>query len=98
MQEFLANYKWNEDLARDLLQRIVSREHSGPNSIPIVDETTDVKKGEKTPGLKRQWCGTAGERENCIVTVHLRYARGDFHCLLEGELYLPEDWAAGGER
>jgi len=55
LQEFLATYKWNEDLTRDRLQEIVVREHSGPNSIAIIDETSDVKKGDKTPGVKRQW-------------------------------------------
>ena len=98
LQEFLANYKWNEDLTRDCLQKMILREHSGPNSIAIIDETSDVKKGEKTPGVKRQWCGTVGKTENCIVTVHLAYATGDFHCLLDGELFLPEDWAADRER
>ena len=94
LQEFLANYKWNEDLTRDRLQEMIVREHSGPNSIAIIDETSDVKKGKKTPGVKRQWCGTVGKTENCIVTVHLGYATGNFHCLLDGELFLPEDWAA----
>lgn len=98
LQEFLAAYKWDEDRARDRLREIVIREHSGPNSIAIVDETSDVKKGDKTPGVKRQWCGTLGKKENCMVTVHLGYTRGDFHCLLDGELFLPEDWAADRER
>ncbi len=98
LQEFLANYKWEEDRTRDRLQDIVIREHSGPNSIGMIDETSDVKKGNKTPGVKRQWCGTVGKTENCIVTVHLGYARGDFHCLLDGELFLPEDWAADRDR
>jgi len=98
LQEFLATYKWDEDLTRDRLQEIVVREHSGPNSTGIVDETSDVKKGDKTPGVKRQWCGTVGKTENCIVTVHLEYAMGDFHCLLDGELFLPEDWAADRDR
>lgn len=98
LQEFLANYKWEEDFTRDRLQELVVHEHSGPNSIAIIDETSDVKKGNKTPGVKRQWCGTVGKTENCIVTVHLGYATGDFHCLLDGELFLPEDWAADRER
>lgn len=98
LQEFLATYKWEEDRARDRLQRMVAREHSGPNSIGIADETSDVKKGDKTPGVKRQWCGTLGKKENCMVTVHLGYARGDFHCLLDGDLFLPEEWAADRDR
>src|SRR5215212_10292319 len=66
---------------------------AGPHSIGILDETSYVKKGDKTPGVKRQWCGAVGKKENCTVTVHLGYARDDFHCLLDSELYLPEDWS-----
>lgn len=98
LQEFLAHYQWNEDRARDRLQEIVIAEHGGPHTIGIIDETSDVKKGNKTPGVKRQWCGTVGKTENCIVTVHLGYAQDDFHCLLDGELFLPEDWAADRPR
>jgi hypothetical protein len=28
--------------------------------------------------------------ENCIVTVHLGFAGGEFHRLLDGELYLTQ--------
>ena len=90
LQEFLSQHHWDHDRMRDRLQQIVRDEHPGPHSIGIIDETSDVKKGDKTPGVQRQWCGTVGKNENCIVTVHLGYARDDFHCLLDGELYLPE--------
>lgn len=93
LQEFLAQHKWDEDAARRRLQQIVMKGHSGPHSIGLIDETSDVKKGTKTPGVQRQWCGTVGKKENCIVTVHLGYATGDFHCLLDGELFLPESWS-----
>jgi len=93
LQEFLSTYKWEEDRTRNRLQEIVIRDHADRNSVGIIDETSDVKQGDKTPGVKRQWCGTVGKTENCIVTVHLAYAAGDFHCLLDGDLFLPEDWS-----
>jgi SRSO17 transposase len=93
LQEFLSQHRWDDDRARDRLQQIVRDEHAGPNSVGVFDETSDVKKGDKTPGVQRQWCGSVGKKENCIVTVHLAYARDGFHCLLDGELYLPESWS-----
>ena len=93
LQEFLAHYQWDEDAVRDRVREIVIRDHAGPNGIGIIDETSDVKKGDKTPGVQRQWCGTVGKTENCIVTVHLSYATEDFHCLVDGELFLPESWS-----
>ena len=98
LQEFLAAYKWDEDRARNRLQEMVVRDDAGHNAVGIIDETSDVKQGDKTPGVQRQWCGTAGKTENCIVTVHLGYATGDFHCLLDGDLFLPESWSEDRDR
>lgn len=98
LQEFLAQLKWDQDRMRDRLQEIVRSEHAGPRSIGIIDETSFAKQGNKTPGVQRQWCGSEGKKENCMVTVHLGYARDDFHCLLDSELFLPESWSADRER
>lgn len=93
LQEFLSQYDWDEKLMVERLQRIVVRDHAACHSIGILDETSFVKKGEKTPGVQRQHCGAVGKIENCIVTVHLGYAADDFHCLLDGDLFLPESWS-----
>jgi SRSO17 transposase len=98
LQEFLSQHRWDHDRARDTLQHIVRDEHAGPHSIGIFDETSDVKQGDKTPGVQRQWCGSVGKTENCIVTVHLAYAREGFHALLDGELFLPESWSHDRDR
>lgn len=98
LQEFLAQHHWDHDHLRDQLQHIVRDEHSGSHSIGVIDETSDIKKGDKTPGVQRQWCGSQGKKENCLVTVHLGYAREGFHCLIDGELYLPESWSADRPR
>jgi SRSO17 transposase len=98
LQEFLSQHQWDHDRARDRVEEIVRDKHVGPNSVGILDETSDVKKGDKTPGVQRQWCGSVGKKENCIVTVHLSYARDDFQCLLDGELYLPKSWSDDRER
>ena len=55
-------------------KRSSPKEHAGKHSISIIDETSFVKKGDKTPGVQRQYCGTIGKQENCIVTVHLTCA------------------------
>jgi SRSO17 transposase len=90
LQEFLSQHSWDHDRMRDQLQALVVGEHGGANSIGLIDETSYVKKGDKTPGVQRQWCGAAGKKENCVVSVHLGYTSGDFHCLLDSDLFLPE--------
>jgi SRSO17 transposase len=93
LQEFLSQHQWNNERMRDRLQQLVMRDHSGKHSIGLIDETSFVKKGAKTPGVQRQHCGAVGKQENCIVTVHLGYACDDFHCLIDDDLFVPESWS-----
>src|SRR5216683_2700422 len=87
LQEFLSQLKWDELRLRDRVQQVVLTEHAGAHSIGIFDETSDPKKGDKTPGVQKQWCGRLGKLENCIVTVHLGYAVDDFDWLTFDEGY-----------
>ena len=73
LQEFLTHLKWDEDRMRQRVARIVAEEHAHEESIGIIDETGWVKKGDQTPGVQRQYCGSVGKRENSIITVHLGY-------------------------
>ena len=98
LQHFLSRHEWDEDRMRNTLLHIVARDHAHPGSIGVIDETGHPKKGDKTPGVQRQWCGNTGKIDNCVVTVHLNYTGGDFHCLLENELFLPESWSKDRER
>jgi len=99
LQEFLGLHRWDHDAMRRRLQRLVMRDHADPNAIAVIDETSFVKKGDRTAGVQRQYCGTTGKTDNCVVTVHLGYTAGDFHALVDGDLYLPEaSWDADRER
>jgi len=93
LQQFLSLLDWDHDLMKTKLQQLIAGEHASPHSIGILDETGCPKKGEKSPGVQRQWCGATGKKDNCLVTVHLGYAVDDFHCLLDSELFLPESWS-----
>ena len=91
LQQFLSLFRWDEQAARDSLQQYVARRHPHEHSVGVIDETSFVKKGKHTACVQRQHCGTVGKKENCVVSVHLGYATPDFHCLLDGEPYLPEN-------
>jgi SRSO17 transposase len=93
LQQLLSLAKWDHLLMRDRLQQMVASGHRGPQVIGVFDETGCPKKGHKTPGVQRQYCGATGKIDNCIVTVHLALADGPFHCLLDSELFLPEAWS-----
>ena len=90
LQEFLSMLKWDDQAARDRLQRHVAHRHAHPHSIGVIDESSFHKQGEKTACVQRQYCGSRGKLDNCVVSVHLGYVAGDFHTLIDGEPFLPE--------
>jgi len=99
LQQLLSLFRWDEEAVRDRLQQRVARGHHDSRAVGIIDETSFVKKGNKTAGVQRQHCGAVGKQENCVVSVHLGYTTPDFHTLVDGELYLPEDsWHLDRER
>ena len=99
LQEFLSLLRWDEEAVRDRLQQRVAQKHAHPHSVGVIDETSFAKKGKKTACVQKQYCGSLGKLENCVVSVHLGYAAGDFHTLLDGDLFLPEGtWHADRDR
>ena len=119
LQLFLNRRTWDHARLRDQVQRRVAAQHTpAPGTvravddlgvIGLIDETSVAKKGDKTPGVQRQYCGASGKIDNCIVTVHLGCCHtpggsggGELAVLLDSDLYLPKSWAddrtSGGGR
>ena len=101
LQEFIADHVWDQDAVLQRLQRRIVEQHlpaPGEGSgtadelgvIGLIDETATPKKGDKTPGVQRQYCGSRGKIDNCIVTVHLAVKHADFLAMLDSDLFLPE--------
>ena len=91
LQEFLGTHRWNHEAVRRRIHELIAGEHGDENAIALIDETSFAKKGTKTAGVQRQWCGSTGKKDNCVMSVHLGYGTGDFHALIDGDLYLPEE-------
>ena len=99
VQQFLKACVWDDRGLVDAVQKPVltaaaAAPDDGLGTVAVIDETSAVKKGDKTPGVQRQYLGCVGKVENGIVTVHLAAVRGRFKALLDGELFLPASWAA----
>ena len=99
LQEFLRDHVWDHFRMREQLHRrlaghpaLAAADDLG--TIGVIDETSVAKKGKKTPGVHRQYCGARGKLENCIVTVHLGIVRGLFKTLIDAALFLPQVWSA----
>jgi len=93
LQRFLEQVEWNESRLRDRMQQLVAEEHADPKAIGIIDESGNPKNGKHTACVDRQWCGNTGKIDNCVVAVHTSYVAGDFHCLLDSDLYMAQSWA-----
>jgi SRSO17 transposase len=107
LQLLLTQHDWAEGGLRDAMQRRIVQEHlpapgeqrsDAVGVVAWIDETSVAKKGDKTPGVQRQYCGSTGKIENCVVSVHLAVGCGAFSCLLDSDLYVPRGWIDDRER
>ncbi len=58
----------------------------------IIDDTGHPKKGQKSVGVGRQYCGRLGKTDNCQVAVSLSLATAQGSLPLDYRLYLPQEW------
>lgn len=103
LQEFLRDHVWDHvRMLNDLQRRLAGlpplNAADDLGTIGVIDETSTVKKGTKTPGVQRQYCGALGKVDNCIVTVHLGIVRGCFKTLIDAALFLPKAWSDDRQR
>jgi SRSO17 transposase len=103
LQEFLVTADWQHETAREKLQRRVAEvldelPDDPLGTIGVIDETSCAKKGDRTPGVQRQYLGCLGKIDNGIVTVHVGVAKGRFQALVDADLYLPQSWDADRDR
>jgi hypothetical protein len=83
LQEFLATADWRHEAAREKLHRrvaeVLGELPADPvGTVGVIDETSCAKKGDRTPGVQRQYLGCVGKIDNGIVTVHVGVAKGRF--------------------
>jgi hypothetical protein len=84
MQRLLSRAVWDTAGAMKVVRRLAvagldqAARTSGRRGLAagVIDETSQVKQGDRTVGVKRHYPGCAGKVANGITTVHLAYARG----------------------
>ncbi len=107
MQRLLSRAVWDEEgvrnEARAFALHSLSPEgpgvaHQAPYPMLVIDESGFPKRGTKSAGVQRQYCGATGQVDNCQVGVFLSYVTAQGHALIDRELYLPEDWITDAHR
>jgi SRSO17 transposase len=93
LQHFMANSPWSgQGVFRQIqteLQAIPALAHG---STLILDESADEKAGTHNAGASRQYNGRMGKVDLCRVDTCLTYANGGLWAMVDGELFLPEEW------
>nr|WP_289702339.1 transposase [Enterocloster clostridioformis] len=95
LQQFFTRSPFDEQPLLDTYQELLSRQIGAGCGMLSVDDTSFVKKGKHSAGVKRQYCGCLGKTENCQSGVFLAYAGDKGYGLVDYELYIPKEWFSG---
>ncbi len=76
----------------------LSKRTAVPDGMLSCDSSEFVKKGNRSVGVNRQYCGRLGKTENCQSAVFIGYAGDRGYGLVDFELYMPEKWFTGEYR
>ena len=98
MQALLAEHAWDWTAALKALQQFIAARLGDPEAIMVLDETAELKKGDRTVGVARQHAGITGQVENCQTVVFAAYVTGRAHALFDFRLYLPRSWCLDTKR
>lgn len=92
LQHFVTQSPWSGDQLIGEVARSVDDRLRGAERLLIIDEVGQPKKGDKSVGVGRQYCGNRGKVDNCQVSVAGFLT--DFHqgSLIDMRLYLPHSW------
>jgi SRSO17 transposase len=93
LQKFIGQSDWDHRPPLAILAERVGRRLGAADGVIVFDPSAFAKKGDKSVGVARQWCGRLGKVENCQVGVYMGYVSSVEHALVNFRLYLPEEWA-----
>lgn len=91
---FVRESPWNDravrrEAATYVIAALSARE---PITTWIIDDTGFLKQGGHSPGVQRQYTGSAGKICNCQIGVSLSIATRTEQAPIDFDLYLPRSW------
>ena len=99
LQHFLTNSAWDDQLVIDQIAQDANQLiGDNKDSCLILDESGIPKKGTKSVGVARQWCGQLGKVENCQVGVYSVLGFQDRATPIGYRLFLTEAWVNDEKR
>lgn len=98
LQHFVGAGGWSDSAVRVQMQKEIVSEIGETSGVLLIDGCSVPKKGTDSVGVARQWCGRLGKVDNCQVGVYVGYSTSKGKALLDGSLYLSEEWVADLDR
>lgn len=97
---FLGTAAWQDAPIRELAARyaVDKMERLEPITTWIVDDTGFLKQGRHSPGVQRQYTGSAGKKANCQIGVSLVLANSQAEVPVDFKLYIPRSWSDDPKR
>ena len=93
LQHFMSTSPWSGPAVFDQMQaEITATPALAYGSTLILDESADEKAGTHNAGASRQYNGRLGKVDVCRVDTCLTYANDGLWAMVDGELFLPEEW------
>src|SRR5256884_690507 len=93
LQHFMSNSPWSgQGVFSQIQAEIKAMAALAHRSTLMLDESADEKAGTHNAGASRQYNGRLGKVDVCRVDTCLTYANGGLWAMVDGELFLPEEW------
>lgn len=92
MQYFIGQSPWEQEPVIAIHQRLVGETLGETDGVALIDESSVVKQGDDSVGVAAQYCGSVGKIANGQVGVYLGYASRKGYSLIEGRLFMPDEW------
>ncbi len=92
LQHFVGQSRWAEEPVIAVHQGLVGETLGEEDGVALIDESSVVKQGQESVGVAAQYCGSVGKIANGQVGVYLGYASRKGYSLIEGQLFMPDEW------
>jgi SRSO17 transposase len=93
LQKFIGLVAWEHPPLLSTLAGQVGDDLGEPDGVLVFDPSAFARKGTRSVGVARQWCGRHGKIENCQVGIYMAYVSRKDHALVNTRLYIPKEWA-----
>jgi SRSO17 transposase len=92
LQRFLTIAPWDHDRVIGSLQEYLGPRLDHPYAVWVLDGSDFPRKGDRSAGLKRRWCGATGKIDNCQAGMFLGFTSPRGRAVIDKRLYPPREW------